>query len=102
MTNMVFRMSDFVKGLITGCIATLIICGVIFALVFFQRRDKELVEYAEKRMAIEDLREDYINRDPVEFFEIPGVRGAADGATADFERKRDEAVQRFRSGLADR
>ena len=95
-------MRNFIKGLITGVVAAMLIIGLIFAFRFFNRRDKEILEYAQKQMEIEALREDYSNRDPDEFLEEPGVRRAADGAAADFERKRDEAVQRFRSRYADR
>jgi len=95
-------MSNFIKGIITGVVATLIIVGVVCGLVYFHKRDKEILQYVEQQMEIEALREDYSNRDPVEFLEtIPDVRGAADGASADFIRKRDEAVQRFRSRFAD-
>jgi hypothetical protein len=95
-------MNDFWKGIIIGFLGSAIIFGLIFALFYFNKRDKELIEYAEKQIEIENLREDVINRDPDEFFEIPDVRRAADGAAAEFERKRDEALQRFRSGLSSR
>jgi hypothetical protein len=92
------KITDFTKGIITGFISTVIIFGVIYALWFFQKRDKELIKYVEKQIEIETLREDYSNRDPVEFLDdIPGVRRAADRATAEFDRKRDEALQRIRN-----
>ena len=94
-------MRNFNKGLITGVVATMLIIGLIFFLRYFNKRDKELIEYAEKQIEIEALREDYSNRDPVEFLEEPSIRRAADGAAAEFERKRDEAVYRFRNRLAD-
>jgi hypothetical protein len=94
------RLTDFGKGIIAGVIASAIVCGVIFALHFLYKRDKELAEYVEKQEAVEALREDYVSRDPVEFLDIPGVRGAVDGAAAEFERKRDEVLQRFRNRLA--
>jgi hypothetical protein len=92
--------TDFVKGLITGVVGTSIIFGIIFAFQYKNKRDKERLEYAEKQVEIEAVREDYRNRDPDEFLEIPDVRRAADGAAAEFERKRDEALQRFRSKFA--
>ena len=95
------KLTDFAKGIIVGFLITVIIFGVAIAFHFLNKRDKELIEYAEKQMEIEALREDYSNRDPDEFLEEPGVRRAADGAAAEFERKRDEAVQRFRSRYAD-
>jgi len=96
------KITDFAKGIITGFISAVIIFGVIYALWFFQKRDKELIKYVEKQIEIETLREDYRNRDPVEFLDdIPGVRRAADRATAEFDRKRDEAIQRIRNRPVD-
>jgi len=94
-------MSDFYKGLIAGVGLAVIIFVLILTVHFANKRDKEIYEYAKKQIEIEALREDYSNRDPVEFLEVPDVRRAADGAAAEFERKRDEAVQRFRSRNAD-
>ena len=94
-------MSDFAKGLVIGVVATATLFGVILALQFFHNRDKELIEYAERQIEIEALREDYSNRDPVEFLEVPGVGDALRDAQSEFDRKRDEALYRFRSGLAD-
>ena len=99
--------TDFGKGIIAGVVGTSIIFAVIIAFHFLNKRDRELLEYAEKQIEIEAVREDGFlrnlrNRDPVEFLDdIPGVRRAADGATAEFERKRDEALQRFRSRITD-
>ena len=101
------KLTDFAKGIIAGVVGTSIIFAVIIAFHFLNKRErtygtKELLEYAEKQIEIEAVREDYRNRDPVEFLDdIPGVRRAADGATAEFERKRDEALQRFRSRITD-
>jgi hypothetical protein len=96
-------LSKYWQGVITGALVVLVVFGVIFTLKYFNKRDKEILEYAEKQMEIETLREDYRNRDPVEFIDdIPDVRRAADGAAADFERKRDEALQRFRSRNVDK
>ena len=100
--TMAGTLKTFWIGFTAGFITAVIIFGIIFALRFFNQRDREILQYAEQQMEIEALREDYSNRDPVEFLEtIPDVRGAADGASADFIRKRDEAVQRFRNRLAD-
>jgi len=95
------KLTDFAQGLIIGFLAAVIIFGVVCGLVYFNKRDKEILEYAEKQIEIQDLREDVINRDPDEFLEIPDVRRAADGAAAEFERKRDEILERFRSRNAD-
>jgi hypothetical protein len=95
-------MKDFYKGLIAGVGLAVIIFVLIIAVHFANKRDKELIEYAEKQMEIETLRDDVVNRDPAEFVDtMPDVRRAADGAAAEFEHKRDEALQRFRSRNAD-
>jgi hypothetical protein len=91
----------FLIGFIAGFVLAAIIFGMVAGLVYFRNRDKEITEYAEKQIEIEALREDVINRDPLEFFEVPGVRRSADDAIADFERKRDEILQQFRNRLAD-
>jgi len=96
------KLTDFAKGIITGFISAVIIFGVIYALWFFSKRDKELIKYVEKQIEIEAVRENYRNRDPVEFIDdIPGVRRAVDNATTEFDRKRDEAIQRIRNRPVD-
>jgi hypothetical protein len=95
-------MTDFGKGIVAGFAACAVIAGVVLALVVVHYRDKELLEYAEKQIEIETLREDYGNRDPYEFLdEVPGARGAANNAADEFRRRRDEAIQRIRGGNAD-
>jgi hypothetical protein len=92
------KLTDFWKGVITGVGLAVIIFILIIAVHLANKRDKEIIEYAKKQIEIEALHEDYSNRDPAEFIDtVPGVRRATDGATAEFERKRDEALQRFRS-----
>ncbi|MDR2924217.1 MAG: hypothetical protein LBU85_12865 [Treponema sp.] len=95
------KLTDFAKGIITGIFFSVIIFSIFTAFYFVNKRNKELMEYAEKQVEIEAVRENYRSRDPDEFLEIPDVRRAADGAAAEFERKRDEALQRFRSRPAD-
>jgi hypothetical protein len=95
-------LTDFAKGAIAGFVIAAIIFGCVAGFWHIRNKDKELIEYAERQIEIEALREDYLNRDPVEFLDdIPGVRGAADGAAAEFDRKRDEILERFRSGYFD-
>ena len=95
-------MTDFFKGIVAGFAACAVIAGVVLALVVVHYRDKELLEYAEKQIEIETLREDYGNRDPYEFLdEVPGARGAANNAADEFRRRRDEAIQRIRGGNTD-
>ena len=88
--------TDFGIGFIAGFITAVIISGLIFGIVFLHNRNKELTKYEEKQIEIENLREDVINLSNDELLEIPDVRRAADGATAEFDRKRDEILQRFR------
>jgi len=94
--------TDFGKGVICGALAAIIVFGVIAGLMFFNNQNKELIKYAEKQIEIEKLREDIITRNPDEFLEIPGVRRAADGAAAEFDRRREEILHRFRSRLSSR
>ena len=89
--------TDFAKGIIAGFALAVIIAGVVGGLVYFHNRDKELIEYAERQIQIDEMREDIINRDVDDFLENPDVRRAADGAAAEFDRKRDEILERFRS-----
>jgi hypothetical protein len=97
------KLTGFAKGIIAGVVGSAIIFGLAIAfhsLILRERiNKKELIEYAEKQSEIETLREDVSNRGADEFLEIPDVRQAADGAAAEFERKRDEALQRFRSRI---
>ena len=92
--------TDFFMGIIAGFIASAVLFGVIAGFWFINKRNKELIEYAEKRQEIEAMRNDYINRNSVEFLEVPDVRGAADNAYAEFERNRDEILQQFRDRFA--
>jgi hypothetical protein len=102
-----FYLTDFAKGIIIGFCFGIIIVSLVAGILNRHKKDKELAnyvrEYVEKQQVIETMREDYSNRDPYEFIDdIPGVRGAADGAVAEFERKRDEALQRFRNSVSNR
>jgi len=95
-------LTDFAKGIIIGFCIGIIVVGITAGILNRNSKEKELSnyvrEYVERQQTIETLREDYSNRDPIEFLDdIPGVRGAADGATAEFLRKRDEALQRLRN-----
>ena len=94
--------TDFCKGIILGFLLSAVLFGVVVGVILHRMKVKEVVEYVERQEAIEILREDYAARDPFEFLEtVPGVRRAADGAAADFERRRDEIIYRFRNRLAD-
>jgi hypothetical protein len=96
--------TDFGKGFIIGVLCAFIFCGVLAGIVHINNKKrtygtKELIEYAGKQIEIENLREDIINRTIDDFLEIPDVRRAADGARDEFDRKRDEILERFRSQL---
>ncbi|AEF80126.1 hypothetical protein [Leadbettera azotonutricia] len=95
-------MSNFFKGVITGAVSMLALVLVITVFRFFHERDRKLLEYVEVQNEIQAIEDDYRNRDPYEFFETtPGVRGAADSASEEFNRKRNEAIQRIRDRHAD-
>jgi len=94
--------TDFGYGFVIGFITAVIILMTIFGLVYVGNKNREMSNYVELQQVIEELREDYINRDASEFLDaIPGVRTAADGARDEFERKLDEILLRFRNRIAD-
>jgi hypothetical protein len=99
--SLIDRFTDFGKGVLVGFLLSALVVGVVVGVIIHRNKVKEIVEYAEKQIELLELQEDFINRDPVEFFEVPGVRGAADNAAAEFERRRDEALDRFRNRLTD-
>jgi hypothetical protein len=95
-------MCNFKKGFIAGVLVAAVFFGLVFAVLFFRGREKELIEYVEKQQVIEALRDDYSGRDFVEFLdEVPGVRRAADGTRSEFDQRIDEILQRFRDRFAD-
>ena len=96
-----YKLKDFAIGVFVGFLGAVSIFSIMAGLWLRQQKDREVIEYAEKKMAVEELRESYINRDPVEFFEVPGVRGAADNAISDFERRWNEVLFEFRNRPAD-
>jgi len=101
MKQVLICVTDFWLGFILGFIATAIIFLFVFWIVISKYNNREIKEYAEKRIEVEKLREDYSHRAPDEFLDLPDIRRAADGAAAEFERKRDEALFRFRSRIPD-
>jgi len=101
MLNKTF-LTDFGYGFFIGFLTAVIIFMTIFGLYYVGNKNREILEYAELQQVIEELREDYINRDASYFLDtIPSVRTAADGARDEFERKLDEILLRFRSRSAD-
>jgi len=95
-------LKPFWIGFIAGFVTAAVIFGICAGVVHFRNKDKEKIKYVELQQEIEALREDFGNRDFTDFLEtVPDVRRAADGASAEFDRKRDEALQRFRNRFAD-
>jgi hypothetical protein len=89
-------MNSFVKGIIIGAAGMLVLVLVIAGFRFFNERDKQIYEYMERQNEIQAIEQDVRDRDPYEFLDTPGVRGAADSATEEFNRKRDEAIRAIR------
>ncbi|GHV93334.1 hypothetical protein AGMMS50268_38370 [Spirochaetia bacterium] len=87
-------MNSFWKGVIAGAAVMLVLVMVIVGFRFFHERDRKIYEAMEKQHEIQEMREDYGNRDPYEFLDTPGVRGAADNSVEQFQRQRDEILQR--------
>jgi hypothetical protein len=94
-------MNNFWKGVITGAAGMLVLVLLVLVFRFFYERDRKIYEYMEAQNEIQTMQEDINNRPLDEFLEDPGVRGAADNARDDFQRKRDEAVQRIRGKHVD-
>jgi uncharacterized membrane protein len=96
------KINDFWVGFIGGVLVAITMVGFIVGLIHINKKNREKKEYAERQIELQELREDIINRPADEFLEMPDVRRAADGAAVEFERKRDEALQRFRSRMSSR
>jgi len=101
-------LTDYAKGFIFGFLIPSIIILIVCIFIYVRDINKEKlknanerIEIIEKQIEIFELQEDYNNRTVDEFLEIPDVRRAADGATDEFIRKRDEILQRFRSRIID-
>jgi flagellar biosynthesis/type III secretory pathway M-ring protein FliF/YscJ len=95
-------MKGFWQGLVAGAGGVVLIVLLVLAFRFFQERDRKIYEFMEKEYALQMLRENIDDRPAGEFLEDPGIRGSVDGAAGEFRRKRDEAVERIRSGRVDR
>ena len=95
-------LTDFAIGFIAGFVTVAVIFGVAAGVIHARSKDKEKIKYVELQQEIEAMREDINNLTADELLELPDVRRAADGAAAESNRKRDEILERFRSGIADR
>jgi hypothetical protein len=94
-------LTDFARGIIVGLIAAIMVFGFVMCVLHIRKINMENLKYVERQIEIESLRKDYINRDVDDFLDMPDVRRAADGASDEFIRKRDEILQRFRNRLTD-
>jgi hypothetical protein len=99
------KLSGFAKGFIAGVAFSVILFSFTLGVITHRAKVREEMKFVqenvERQQIIKGLREDYVTRDPVEFLEYSGVRGAADSAIDEFERRRNEAVYRFRNRLLD-
>ena len=93
-------LTDFAFGFIAGFFAAAVIFCIVAGVIHYRNKDKEKIKYVEIQQEIESLREEVNNLTADDLLDIPDVRRGADGAAAEFDRKRDEALQRFRSGLS--
>jgi hypothetical protein len=93
-----FEVKAFWRGVMTGVGGMILIILLVLVFRFFYNRDRKIYEYMEAQNELQILQEDVSNRPPDEFLEDPGVRGAADNAADEFQRKRDEAIRAIRGG----
>jgi uncharacterized protein CbrC (UPF0167 family) len=89
----------FGKGFIAGVVTALLILALA-VVIFIKHGGKNEIE--EKQAEIEQLQNEYRNRDAVDFInDIPAVRASADGQAGEFNRKLERILQRFGSGKTD-
>jgi hypothetical protein len=95
-------MTDFWKGFLCGLGCSLAIAAFAGVSRFFYKRDLKIIETMEAEIETQKMLEDYSRRDAADFLDgSPAVRGAADKWIDNFDRKRDEILQRARSGKTD-
>jgi hypothetical protein len=95
-------MKTFWHGVAAGGAAIIVLVIVLAVIQFCGSMRREEIELLEKGNEIEALREEYSSRPAYEFLdELPGARGAADEGKRRLEAKREELLQRGRSGNAD-
>ena len=96
-------LKTFLYGSLAGFITAVIVFSIGAGIVHLHNKEKEKIKYAEKQIEIEALREEVSNLIAGNLLDtFPDVRGAADNSIAEFDRKRDEAIQRFRSGFVNK
>jgi hypothetical protein len=94
-------MKSFWKGFITGAAVMLALGFLVLAAFDAADYNREAELLQEQKHEAEELLEDYGNRDPMEFLDDPGVRGAADNARDEYYRKLNEILQRYGSEQPD-
>jgi hypothetical protein len=87
-------MKTFWKGVLVGAIVLLVIGFLVLAAFDAAEYNREAKLLQERKDETKELLQDYRNRDPNEYFNIPGVRGAADSGIEYFRKRRDEVLQR--------
>ena len=95
-------LTDFAIGFIAGFVTAAVIFSIVAGVVHLRNKDKEKIKYVELQQEIEAMRDEVINLTIDDLLELPDIRRSADGAAAEFDRKRDEILERFRSGIVDR
>jgi hypothetical protein len=92
----------FARGLIAGAVSILVLVVGMYVFRALHERDRKIFAEMEARRELQETREALTNRAADEFLADPAIRGAADRAAAEFQRKRDEAIRAIRgSGRAD-
>jgi hypothetical protein len=95
-------MKRFWHGVAAGGVAVIVLVIVLCVMQFCGNMRREEIELLEKQSELQTLREEYSGRSALEFLdEFPGARGAADEGKRRLEAKREELLQRGRSGNAD-
>jgi len=90
------KLKIFLLGFAAGFLTAAIVFGTAAAIANSRNRQREIMEYAERKARIAAMRGDYSGRAAVEFLDYePGVRRAANGAAADFDGRLDGILRRF-------
>jgi hypothetical protein len=95
-------MKRFWRGVAAGGAAVVVLVIVLCVIQYCGNMRRGEIELLEKQAELQTLREEYSGRPAVRFLdELPGARGAADEGIKRLYDKREELLQRGRSGNAD-
>jgi hypothetical protein len=94
-------MKRFILGMISGIALMLVLFVAVAVLISSREREKEATRYEEMMDEVRELEEVYRGADDDVLLDMPGVRGAADGARDGFYRRLDEILQRYGSESSD-